>query len=255
MKLRQICLVASELDTNVEHITAVLGLEVAYNDPGVGAFGLVNAVMPVGTQFLEVVSPAPRPDGSSSDTVGGRFLDRRGGDGGYMVILQTVDLEADKKRLAQHQVRIVWQASLDDISAVHLHPRDVGGAIVSFDEPVPPESWRWGGPGWQKKVRTDVVESIRGAELQCADPAEMATRWSALLDVPASQEGAHWVLRLEENRWIRMTRPIDDRGDGLTTVELVAVDRDAALSRARKRQLEVEDGNVVVLSGTRIRLA
>src|SRR5205814_906057 len=83
---------------------------------------LHNAVMPVGQTFLEVVSPV------REGTTAGRLLDRRGGDGGYMVILQTADLRADRTRLAALGVRIVWQVELDDIATVHLHPRDLGGA-------------------------------------------------------------------------------------------------------------------------------
>ncbi|MCP5069350.1 MAG: hypothetical protein GY946_22525, partial [bacterium] len=47
MRLRQIALVAKELDPVVERLCSVLGIEVGFNDPGVAAFGLVNAVMPV----------------------------------------------------------------------------------------------------------------------------------------------------------------------------------------------------------------
>ena len=56
MRLRQIALVAQELDPVVENLCAVLGIEVGFNDPGVAAFGLHNAVMPVGDTVLEVVS-------------------------------------------------------------------------------------------------------------------------------------------------------------------------------------------------------
>jgi len=57
MRLRQVALVARELDPVVADLTAVLGIEVAFHDPGVAEFGLRNAVMPVGDTFLEVVSP------------------------------------------------------------------------------------------------------------------------------------------------------------------------------------------------------
>ena len=63
----------------------MLGLEVAFNDPGVATFGLRNAVLPVGTQFIEVVSP------TTEGTAAGRQLERLGGDGGYMVISHTDD--------------------------------------------------------------------------------------------------------------------------------------------------------------------
>ena len=46
MRLRQIALAATDLTASVDALTDVLGIEVAFNDPGVAAFGLVNAVMP-----------------------------------------------------------------------------------------------------------------------------------------------------------------------------------------------------------------
>ena len=58
MRLRLVALVTRELEQSVEDLCGVLGIEVAYNDPKMVAFGLVNAVMPVGDTFLEVVSPA-----------------------------------------------------------------------------------------------------------------------------------------------------------------------------------------------------
>src|SRR5262249_11512307 len=80
MRLRQVVIAARDLEETVAHLTAVLGLEVGFRDPGVAEFGLVNAVMPVGDTFLEVVSPV------ASTAPARRFLDRHG-DGGYMVIL------------------------------------------------------------------------------------------------------------------------------------------------------------------------
>ena len=139
MRIRQIALVARELDPVVDDLCAVLGVEVAFNDPGVAEFGLKNAVMALGDQFLEVVSPF-RADASAA-----RYLERRRGDGGYMVILQSDDLDADRTRLARVGARIVWEIAFDDIATIHLHPRDVGGAIVSLDRPLPPASWRWEG--------------------------------------------------------------------------------------------------------------
>src|SRR5438128_11320321 len=111
--------------------------------------------------------------------------DRGGGAGGDLVILQTVDLSADRARLAALGVRIVWQVELDDIATVHLHPRDIGGAIVSLDQPVPPESWRWGGPEWRARVRTGVVGGITSATLQAEDPSRLAARWAGRLGLPA----------------------------------------------------------------------
>ena len=80
IQLRQICLVAEKLQPVVEDLTDILGINPCYIDPGVGVFGLENTLMAVGKNFLEVVAPI------REGTAGGRYLKRRGGDGGYMVI-------------------------------------------------------------------------------------------------------------------------------------------------------------------------
>ena len=99
LRLRQIALVAHELDPVVTELSAELGVEVAFNDPGVDVFGLQNAVMPIGNQFLEVVAPI------KEGTAAGRYLDRRKGDGGYMVILQCDEHAARKARLGRRARR------------------------------------------------------------------------------------------------------------------------------------------------------
>src|SRR5436190_14026376 len=140
MRLRQIALVAEDLERARADITAVLGLGGAFADPGVKAFGLVNAVWPVGDTFLEVVSP------KQPGTTAGRLLEKRGGDGGYMAIFQVPDIAEARARLAATHVRTVWNHDAKDgtVGATHLHPRDIGGAIVSVDMMQPPERWDWG---------------------------------------------------------------------------------------------------------------
>src|SRR5215470_7170071 len=81
----------------------IFRLEVGYRDPGVKAFGLEPAIFPVGNQFIEVVSPI------RENTAGGRYLDRRGGDGGYMVILQSDDHAPRKRRVAELGIRKVME--------------------------------------------------------------------------------------------------------------------------------------------------
>jgi hypothetical protein len=233
MRIRQVALVARELEPVVADLCAVLGLEVGFRDPGVAEFGLVNAVLPLGTTFIEVVSPV------RADAAAARFLDRQGGDGGYMVLVQTGDLAADRRRLAGLGVRIVWHATLDDIAAVQLHPRDVGGAIVSFDEPKPPASWRWGGPGWQAKSRTDVVRDLVGITLEATDPDTLAARWSAVLGLgaPDGLGPDERVLGLDASE-VRVVR--SSRADRLAAVRLAAEDAPRALAVARSRGLRTE---------------
>ena len=55
-----------------EDLCGVFGLEVCYRDPQIGRLGLRNILMPVGSNFVEVVAPVP------AGTTAERYLDRRG---------------------------------------------------------------------------------------------------------------------------------------------------------------------------------
>jgi hypothetical protein len=244
--IRQIALVARELEPVVSDLCAVFDLEVVFRDPGVGQFGLVNALMLVGDTFLEVVSP------EREGTTAGRFLERRGGDGGYMVILQARDFASDRARLDQVGVRVVWQIELDDIRTMHLHPRDVGGTLLSLDQPEPPGSWRWGGPDWQTRRRSQVVASITGATIEARKPAAMAERWSAVLGCPLESGGSSPTMTLDPGA-IGFV-PAAERGEGLSAVRLASLDADRALAEARKRKLST-DGSRIQICGTWFELA
>ena len=119
IRLRQVALVAHDLDEVVSQLCDQLGLTVCFTDPGVAAFGLRNALMMIGDQFLEVVSP------TRGGTTAGRLLDKRGGDGGYMVLYEVDDLDEREAHLAEMGVRIVWRGDLPTIRGRHLHPAHV----------------------------------------------------------------------------------------------------------------------------------
>lgn len=243
MRIRQIALVAADLDPALADLTSVLGIDVAFHDEGVGVFGLRNGVMPIGEHFLEVVSP--REHGTSA----GRYLARRGGDGGYMVIFQTHDLARRRLHFQTLDVRIAWEIAFDDIETAHLHPRDTGGAIVSVDEARPWESWRWAGPTWRDRVRTGRVTGIAGVEIQSEDPGALARKWSQIFELPLA-EGSR-VLRTDGGETIEFCKADDERGEGIRSVFVRAVDPEAIRSAATARGLEVTGDGAVVMSGTR----
>ncbi len=246
MRLRQIALVGADLNVARAEIAEVLGLRGDYADPGVGKYGLTNAVWPVGDTFLEVVSP------HQPGTTAGRLIDKRGGDGGYMVILQCDDLAAARARVAAQGVRVVDQFDGDGVAFTHLHPRDVGAAILSIDHMVPRERWQWGGPDWQANVRTEVSTGIVGAELQGEDPAALAARWAQVLGLEAEPTGDAWRIGLDGGE-LRFVAVRDGRGEGLSAFD-VAV-HDAAAVRAEAQALGCLDAEgEVVLCGTRVRL-
>lgn len=247
MRLGQIALAAGDLEVARRRVAGVLGLGTDFLDPIVGArHGVRNAVWPVGDTFLEVVSPQ-RPG-----TAAGRFLERRGGDGGYMVIVQIDDMPGARARIAAAGVRVVAEDTRDGATFAHLHPKDVGGAILSVDVMTPPDHWAWGGPDWRANVRTEVSLEIVAAELAGDDPAAMAATWGAVLDVtPEPCQGGH-RLRLDRGE-LRFVTRADGRSEGLAAFDVLTHSPDAV--RARARALEsLDERGEVQLCGARVNL-
>lgn len=239
MRLRQVAFVANNLQPVVHDLCAVLGINVAFNDPGVAVYGLENAVMPIGDTFLEVVAPV------KADTAAGRYLERRGGDGGYMVILQCEDLAADRARIDELGIRVVEKIDRPGAWGTHLHPRDIGGAILSLDAMDPPESWAWAGPDWRAAVDTSLVAGITGVAIQSGDPGGMAERWARALDREVETDGLAFDINLDDGA-IRFVTSLDDRGDGITTLRLFANDPDEVYRRAEARGVLDTDGRIVI---------
>ena len=226
IRLRQVAFVAADLSPVEADIERHLGLEPCFRDPGVARFGLHNVLYPVGDQLLEVVSP------TEAGTTAGRLLAKRDGDSGYMVILQVDDLEPHRRRFAEVGARVVFEAAADGVTGLHLHPSDVGGAILSVDRTDDWDAWPWAGPDWRDHVRTEVVQRIRAVEVQAHDPEAMAARWSDVLGITAGGT----TVPLDEGE-VRFVEVLDGRGEGVSGLELVA---------ARPGELEI--------SGVRISL-
>ena len=204
MRLRQIVMVAADLDAAERQIEEDLGVELCFRDPGVATFGLRNALFPIGDQLLEVVSP------TQPGTTAGRQLDKRGGDSGYMVILEVDDLEPLRERFAAHGARIVFEAVADGIVGLHLHPADVGGAILSVDRADTWGEWPWAGPVWREHVRRDRVGEVLAVVIEANHPKAMAERWAQLLGTPVVDD----TVTLGAGGEIRFVAA-GDRGEGV----------------------------------------
>jgi hypothetical protein len=196
LRLRQAVVAAADRDAVVDAWRRELGLGEPFADPGVEVFGLHNAVLPVGDTFLEVVSPLTPGDRCPAE----RYMAARGGDCGYMAIFQVADMDATRAHLAGLGARSVFATDLDDIRCTHVHPADAGAAIVSFDQALPPGSWRWAGPSWGGQVRDGVVTGLAGLRLASPDPAALLARWSALLAIAPTGP----VLRLPDGTHVEV---------------------------------------------------
>ena len=251
LRLRQICLVAGALEPAVADLADVLGLAVCYRDGNVARYGLINALLPVGPSFLEVVAP------TRSGTAAGRYLERRGGDGGYMVIVDCDDIERRRRHVETIGVRVANPLRYEDYTGLQLHPRDTGGAMLELNHTEGGERldgpYHPAGPHWQDFIRRDTTRALLAAELQSADPAALAARWAGILEreVARGADGAPEIAF--DLGGLRFVAETDGRGEGLAGLDLAVADPAPILAAARRRGCAVA-GDRVTLCGTRLRL-
>jgi catechol 2,3-dioxygenase-like lactoylglutathione lyase family enzyme len=237
MRLRQIALATEDLDAVTGQLETVFGCEVAYNDPGIIHYGLKNAVLPAGNGFIEVLSPV-RADASAA-----RFLARKGGDAGYMLIFQVGDAEAEQARVAALGVRVVDVIDRKGYRAAHFHPNDFGGVLSSIDEQrgvadhlEARGDWWPAGPRWREAREGP---DLRGVVLASDDPQALARRWSDLLGRPLAGDDR---LPLDRGE-LRFARG-EGQGTQFLGVELGVADAAATLARAAG--LDVNDDGVLI---------
>ncbi len=245
MDLRQLVMVSGLRDPIVDSLCNLFDIKVSFNDPGVAHFGLENAVLPVGTDFLEVVSPV------EENTTAGRYLDRRNGDGGYMVIIQVDDFLAAKQSVKENDITVVWESDHPEAKAIHLHPKQMGGAILSLDWMDPKESWKWAGPNWDKFVNTSLVNRFVGVEIQAENPEDMKNTWQSVLNLKSERVTGN-QLNLD-NTWIRFLEDEDGRGAGVSAFCLKADDNDKLFEKASDLGLVYEDN--IMIGGVKFLLS
>jgi len=216
-RLRQVALVAADCQATARQLQEAFGWPEPFHDPGVGRFGLTNAVFAAGDTFVEVVTPV------QPVTAAGRYLARRGGDSGYMAIFQMPDLAKARHRVAAAGVRVIWTADLADIAGTHLHPKDVPGAIVSLDWADPPESWRWAGPEWTGRAPAHAHGGVSGVTIEVTDPAGAAARWAEVLGLTVTDDGGTPTIQMADARQdLSFVPAASGRAEAITEVRLTA---------------------------------
>ena len=251
MRLRQIALMTDDLEKATSDLTGLFESEVCFRDPGVALFGLRNVLIPIGSDFLEVLTP------EKADTAGARHLERRG-PGGYMVIFQCADGEGARAHALRAGARSVWQHDDKGIHATHFHPRSLPGAIVSIDsmEEADPDyqrpdaRWDWAGPDWKSYRRDNGIVGLGGALIRSPDPSGSAARWREVLDLP-SAEGNGDAAKLDNGEILFKKGTSDD--PDFPAFRLRHTDLPGVLARAERLGLPHDETSVEV-AGIRIEL-
>lgn len=250
LRLRQVAFVAERLEPIEAAFAEVLDLRTCFRDPGVARFGLHNALFAVGNQFIEVVAPI------QENTAASRYLERRGGDGGYMVITQCDDHAPRRERVESLGIRIAHQFDIPGrYHGMQLHPRDTRGTFLEIDEQLGEHShaldgpWMPAGEDWQKGPTSRLLTAISAAEIQSDDPASLAARWSSITEIPLDSE---CEIELDNAR-LRFVPCTDGRPEGLGGIDIHCTDPHEVLSRADAKGCRTDEQQIR-LCGVRMNL-
>ena len=247
IRLRQICLVAPQLEPVISDIAGIMGLAVCYRDGNVAKYGLENALLPVDTILLEVV--APFKDG----TAAGRFIARSGGRGGYMAIFCCDDPDARAKQANALGVRTANVIDHPPYPGVQLHPRDCRAAFIELNHtagsddilgPYPPA-----GPDWQKFIRKDVTQALTAVEMQSPDPTGLAEHWGRIIGIAPGKAGDGAELKLPNASF----HFVKGANEIMSALEFKVADVAHVLHSARAKGHAVA-GNEFLLGGVTFRL-
>jgi hypothetical protein len=248
MRLKQLALATRNLGPTLTLLSDLLNLGRPFRDPQVGVFGLENAVLAIGDSFLELVSPI------AEDASARRFLDNQAADeAGYMVIFESEDVEADRKRIEDLSIRIVWEAKIEGAQTIHLHPKDVGGAIVSFDHMTEPGTWLWAGHDWPNETSTKVASLISGAEISSPDPSASCNLWQAMIGPGCAATDSGQSLILDNGGQLYFAQSKTTNAVGLSGIELELSDPELFTDNAHRLGLATDDRGGVRACGLWLR--
>jgi hypothetical protein len=251
LRLRQICLVARELEPVIADLRTILGLEVCYRDSGVAKYGLVNALLPIGASFLEVVAPV------EPNTAAGRFLDRSGGHGGYMAIFDCSDPERRRRHAEALGIRVANVIEYEDYLGIQLHPRDCRAAMIELNHTRGGDdlagAYHPAGPDWRAVVRTAQARALVETEIETPEPEALARHWGSILELPVRVGERDPTIVPAHGGVIRFVAAADARTECLGGLRIAVADVARAREAAAKRGYKLER-NSFHLAGVHFRL-
>lgn len=217
-RVRHYVIAARDLEAVCDEIYAYLELEPApqeHREDGsqvTEQYGFRTHMMRVGTTMLEVVSPIRERHELQ------KFFVEQGGDGGFMVVMQTYDDDALLARAKDAGLGLGFE--IPDFLGQHLMQFDyeVLGTRFEHYRYTPEDNW-WGDPLHGPYNDPGAVDDIMGASVAVNDPSSVAELASTVF-LGSRDGGAVQFL----DRRIEFVAPVDGK-QGLNALYLTARDR------------------------------
>ncbi|KAK2767069.1 hypothetical protein FQN54_006388 [Arachnomyces sp. PD_36] len=247
-RLRQIALVAEDLEKAKQLLTYILETEVVFIDPEVEQWGLKNFLVAIGGDIIEVVSPF------KPETSAGRLLSRRG-DGGYMIIMQTGDAVARRSFIeSQKLAKVIFSREYEESVCIQYHPKGIKGGVIpeldshdksaSNPEPLMSRFSPWHACGSDYNAYSTVMKRcshLRFVEAVCrldpgeADTEAAAKQWERTFGTPRREDGLVFT-----NGAVKFIPGEEGKPEGIASIT-IAVEGEskfnAILNRARDQGL------------------
>ncbi len=227
-RVRHYVIAAKDLDATCGELNRMLDVEPVAKEPGnepTLAFGFRTRMIRVGTTLIEVVSPI-REKHQLQD-----FFVERGGDGGFMVVMQTYDDTALLARAAAANHKLAFE--IPNFMGQHLMQFDYKtfGTRFEFYKYTPEDNW-WGNPLHGAYNDPKAAEDITGAEVAVENPAAIAATAASMF--LGKQDGASVTFI---DRRIDFVEPVG-KARGLTAIYLKARDRGRAGEKVNVANVE-----------------
>ena len=175
-ELRMVVFATRSLEAETARAVASLDVKVGVHDPFIGALGLSDEVFAVGDTFVQVLEP--RDDTSRVH----RWMERRGGDAAYLLVVQTDDADGIVQRCGEAGVRVTFDGLFEGNRVMQLHAGDLQ-VLIEIDEMQDWSTWHWGKPeGHDDAVA--VLTDLVAVDCVVDDPERIAALTATVLGVP-----------------------------------------------------------------------
>ena len=122
--------------------------------------------------------------------------------------------------------------------SLHLHPKQVGGAILSIDCMNPPSSWLWAGTEWEKDINKSLVSHLSGINIASPQPNSLLANWEKALGRKRSTEGSSINLSGSNINFVMNNQ---SSSEYLSAFQIHTAKRSSVERRAEKRGFFKDD--------------
>ncbi|MCF8466529.1 MAG: VOC family protein [Sneathiella sp.] len=238
VRLRQICLAASDIKHAETVLSNVLGLEVCHRS-NLPQFGLENIMYALNGVFLEIVAP------TKANTAVDRFLARNKGRGGYMAIFDCADVTRHKALAHAAGVEPIYERSDEKADLLQLNPKQTGATMMEFDHHYGDDGmlghYEWAGDGWHKFVKTDVTKDVLSIEICSPDVGARAALWGRICDRPVLDLGNNIREISLDYGTILFRDAVNGEAEQLSAMDLTVADPGKMLETAKRAGCPVSD--------------